>query len=77
MNAVSRRRGITPAGRDRLARAVAIDWDWSLPASSVDKLIEALDMLSPEDLEAARLLAYHLDDAVACLQIRDMTRRKP
>lgn len=69
------RRGITPAGRETLAAAVSADRDWGLPHSAVDRLVETLNGLTDADLEAAQLLAGHLDDAIAYLLIRrDMQR---
>ena len=58
------------AGRRTLAEAVSEDRDWALRFSAEDRLIEVLGALSDPDLEAARLLAYHLDEALACVQIR-------
>jgi hypothetical protein len=67
------RQALTDAGRKTLADAVAIDHDWSLPASGMDKLIAALADLTDEDLEIARLAAHYLNEAAVCVQIeRDM-----
>lgn len=60
----------TRAGRATIARAVAVDHDWALPASSADRLIEALDDVSADDLEAAYWFGYHLRDAASALLIR-------
>lgn len=77
MSYLSKSLRITDSGRETLSRAVAIDHDWALPASSGDILIEALDGMSTADLEAARMLAYHLGDVVAALLIRrDMAERE-
>lgn len=77
MSYLSKSLRITSSGREVISRAVAIDHDWALPASSVDIFIEALDAMNTADLEAARMLAYHLGDAVACLLIRrDMAERE-
>lgn len=74
---LAKRRAVSAAGRATLSEAVADDWDWALPASSVDRLIAALSDLSDEDLEAAHLLAHHLRDAVACLLMgRDAEKRE-
>lgn len=64
------RAGVSAAGRQVLAAAVSIDHDWSLRFSSEDKLADALDALPTEDLEGAYLLACHLREAIACLEIR-------
>jgi hypothetical protein len=69
------RRYISGPGRQQLALAVSVEHDWDLPASGHDKLMAALDSMSFEDLEAAHLLAYHLQEAIACQLIRhDMAR---
>jgi hypothetical protein len=62
------RRVVSPEGREVLVDAVRIEHDWALPASSVDKQIEALSALSDDDLEAAYLLTQHMTEAIACLQ---------
>jgi hypothetical protein len=64
------RRHVSEAGRQQLARAVQIDHDWDLPASSEDKLIAALGDLTDADLEGAYLLACRMKDALTCVQIR-------
>jgi hypothetical protein len=64
------RAGVSAAGRQVLAAAVSIDHDWALPASSEDLLVDALTGLPTEDLEGAYLLACHLREAIACLEIR-------
>lgn len=64
------RRSVSEAGREILAAAVAINHDWSLRFSSEDMLIDAVKDLSDEDLEAAAMLAYYLQEAIACNQIR-------
>jgi hypothetical protein len=70
-------RRLSEQGRELLAAAVAIDWDWALPASSYDKLAEALAAMSKDDLEAAHLLTYHLQEAVAVLLMqRDGEERR-
>jgi hypothetical protein len=63
-------RRVSDAGRAALAAAVSDGWDWSLSASSEDRLIGRLDVLSDDDLQAARLLVRHLDEALACIAIR-------
>ena len=71
------RRHISVNGRATLAEAVSMDRDWALTFSAVDKLIEIVSSLSDDDLEAARLLAGHLDEAATCALIRrDMERDK-
>lgn len=64
------RRNVSEAGRQTLGSAVSIDHDWALPASSVDMLIAALGNLSDDDMDGAYLLACHLQEAIACIQIR-------
>lgn len=64
------RRVISVPGRATLAEAVSMDHDWGLPFSAVDLLIEALGPMSDEDLEGAYMLAHHLKEAVACVQMR-------
>jgi hypothetical protein len=72
---LAERRGVSEAGRQLLASAVQIDHDWSLPASSEDLLIAAVQDMSDEDLDGAVLLAHYLYEAVVCVQIRrDMQR---
>lgn len=72
---MAERRGVSEAGREVLARAVSINHDWALRASSEDKLIEAVSDLPDEDLEGAYLLAHYLTEAIGCEGIRrDMER---
>lgn len=70
------RRRVSPAGQQSLTAAVSIDHDWSLPASSVDKLIEAVAGMSDDDLEAASLLVQSLGEAITCNLIRRDTARR-
>lgn len=69
------RRAVSDPGRQALAAAVSLDHDWALPASGHDKLMETLGEMSAADLEAAALLAGHLQEAITCLLIRsDMAK---
>jgi len=70
-------RRVSAAGRELLAAAVTIDHDWSLTFSSVDMLIEAVHDLTDEDLEAAYVLASHIREAIACVEIRRQTAQLP
>jgi hypothetical protein len=63
-------RRVSDAGQELLARAVSIRHDWALSASSEDKLVDALGGLPDEDLEGAYLLAHHMREAIACIEIR-------
>ena len=70
-------RRTTTQGKELLAAAVSIDWDWALPASSFDKLAEAIQEVSDDDLEAGVLLVSHLIEAMNCaLLARDRRRRQ-
>lgn len=69
------RRAVSDEGVAVLVRAVGINHDWSLRFSSEDKLIEAVEPMSDDDLEAAYLLVHYLQEAIACVQMRrDMQR---
>jgi hypothetical protein len=72
---LAKRRGVSPPGRAALAAAVSIDHGWDLPMSSVDLLIAAVENLSDADLEAAHLLAGHLEEAINCVLIRRDTAK--
>jgi hypothetical protein len=72
---LAKRRGVSEAGRATLAGAVSLDWDWAMPFSSVDRLIAAMEGLSDADLEAARLLAGHLEEAITSVLIRRDTAK--
>lgn len=72
---LAKRRGISVSGRMTLAEAVAEDHDWALTLTAVDRLIAAMSSLSDADLEAARLLAGHLEEAIICVLIRRDTAK--